>query len=98
MSVTSENTRGTSSANQPALGGALLTKTPTWLTGVATTVLAVVTSFVTEWYQSADASHYDWAKALLGAVAAWAIARAAHRGTWMGSKPEARAYATGVHS
>lgn len=72
---------------------ALVTKAPTWLTGIATSLIAVLSGFLAEW--AASPSHYDWKTGAATALGAWLIAAVAHAKTWAGSAIETKLHAIG---
>jgi hypothetical protein len=73
---------------------ALVTRVPSFLTGVVTAVLAIVSGFLAEW--AANPDHFDWKAALGTALAAWAIAALTHSKVLKGTAVEAELQARGL--
>lgn len=57
---------------------ALVTKAPTFLTGVITTLITTAAAFVTDWL--ANPNHFEWKTAASAALSSWALAFLVHKG------------------
>ena len=73
---------------------ALLTKTPSWLTGVITMTLSAASGLVGELIAAPD--NYNWQRAASTAVTAWLFALGTHFSQIAGTPQQARLHATGV--
>lgn len=75
---------------------ALVTKAPSAVTGLCTTLLAAISGFLAEW--AASPNNFDWKTAAGTALAAWLVAVVAHSKTWAGSAVEQRLHSVGQSS
>ena len=73
---------------------ALLTRSPSWLTGIITMTLAAASGLVGELVAAPD--NYDWHKALGTALTAWLLALGAHFSQLSGTGVQARLHEVGT--